>query len=68
MFTAAIELAQLSPGRHARISDFLVNLLGLGVGIALAYLVATPVKGSCHRLMTRPLTKIIVVCKRAFLA
>ena len=39
--TAAIELAQLwAPGRRARIGDFLVNLLGLSVGIALAYLAA----------------------------
>ena len=40
-FTAAIELAQLwAPGRHARFSDFIVNALGLGAGIGLAYLLA----------------------------
>jgi VanZ family protein len=37
LFTAAIELTQLwIPGRHARLSDLIVNLLGLGVGIGLA--------------------------------
>jgi VanZ family protein len=50
--TAAIELAQLwAPGRHARIGDFLVNLLGLGTGIGLAYIItkwqkAAPVQGT----------------------
>ena len=40
-FMAAIELAQLwAPGRHARLSDFIVDALGLGVGIGLAYVVA----------------------------
>ena len=44
-FTAAIELAQLwAPGRHARLSDFIVDALavgiGLTVGIGLAYVVA----------------------------
>jgi VanZ family protein len=41
VFAAAIELAQLwSPGRHARVSDFVVNALGLCVGMGLAYVVA----------------------------
>ena len=40
-FTATIELAQLwAPGRHARLSDFIVDALGIGVGIGLAYVVA----------------------------
>ena len=40
-FTAAIELAQLwAPGRHARLSDFIVNALGLAAGLGLAYLLA----------------------------
>jgi VanZ family protein len=40
-FTAAIELAQLwAPGRHARLSDFAVNALGLAVGLGMAYLAA----------------------------
>lgn len=35
-FTAAIEIAQLwAPGRHARFSDFLVNVLGLAIGLGL---------------------------------
>ena len=39
LFTAAVELAQLwIPGRHARLSDIIVNLLGLGTGIGLAYI------------------------------
>jgi VanZ family protein len=43
LFAAAIELAQLwVPGRHARFSDFLVNSLGLSIGIALAYVVTRP--------------------------
>ncbi len=41
VFTAAIELAQLwAPGRHARLSDFVVDALGLLAGMALAYGVA----------------------------
>jgi VanZ family protein len=36
-FAAAIELAQLLvPGRHARLSDFIVNSLGLCVGLISA--------------------------------
>ena len=36
-FSAAVELAQLGiPGRHARLSDFLVNALGVCVGVGLA--------------------------------
>ena len=39
-FTGAIELAQLwATGRHARVSDFVVNALGLAAGFGLAYLV-----------------------------
>jgi VanZ family protein len=40
LFTAAVELLQLwIPGRHARLSDFVVNLLGLGAGFGLLYIV-----------------------------
>jgi len=40
LFAAVIELAQLwAPGRHARLSDFAVDVLGLCGGIGLAYLV-----------------------------
>jgi VanZ family protein len=36
-FTGAIELAQLwVPGRHARLSDFLIDALGLCIGIGIA--------------------------------
>jgi VanZ family protein len=35
-FTAAIELAQLLiPGRHARLSDFLVDALGISAGLLI---------------------------------
>jgi VanZ family protein len=35
-FTAAVEIAQLwVPGRHARFSDFLINVLGVGIGLGL---------------------------------
>jgi VanZ family protein len=34
-FTAAVEIAQLwVPGRHARLSDFLINVLGVSIGLA----------------------------------
>jgi len=37
-FCAAIELAQLGvPGRHARVSDFVVDALSVSVGIAVAF-------------------------------
>ena len=38
LFTAAVELAQLwVPGRHARFSDFLLNALGVGIGVSLGF-------------------------------
>jgi VanZ family protein len=38
---AALELLQLFvPGRHARVSDFVVNAIGACIGIALVHLVA----------------------------
>jgi VanZ family protein len=41
-FTATIEIAQLCvPGRHARFSDFIVDALGLGIGILLAFTTAS---------------------------
>jgi VanZ family protein len=37
IFTAVVELLQLiAPGRHARLSDFLVDALGAMVGLCLA--------------------------------
>ena len=37
-FTAVIELAQLLvPGRHARLSDFLIDALGMSVGVLIAF-------------------------------
>ena len=39
-FSAAIELVQLGiPGRHGRLSDFLVNALTVSVGVGLAVLI-----------------------------
>lgn len=39
LFAAAIETAQLFvPGRHARLSDLVVNILGAGLGIGMAHL------------------------------
>jgi VanZ family protein len=41
-FTAAIELAQLLvPGRHARLSDFLIDALGMTVGLSIGF-IASP--------------------------
>ena len=38
-FTAAIELAQLLvPGRHARLSDFLIDALGMTVGLWIGFM------------------------------
>lgn len=35
-FTAVIEIAQLwAPGRHARFSDFLINVLGMATGLGV---------------------------------
>ena len=37
-FAAAVELAQMwIPGRHARMSDFLVDIFSLYLGIAISY-------------------------------
>ena len=37
LFAAAVELAQFyAPGRHPRVSDFVVDALGAGAGIAVA--------------------------------
>jgi VanZ family protein len=37
LFAAAVELAQFyAPGRHPRISDFVVDALGAGVGVVVA--------------------------------
>jgi VanZ family protein len=38
-FAAAIEIAQIGvPGRHARLSDFLVDVTALYLGLGLSYL------------------------------
>jgi VanZ family protein len=37
VFSATIELAQIwDPGRHARLSDFVVNVVGVMIGLMLA--------------------------------
>ncbi len=44
IFAGAIELAQtFVPGRHARLSDFIVDAVAMCVGIAAASIVATPI-------------------------
>jgi VanZ family protein len=41
IFAAAVELAQIvDPGRHARVSDFIVDALAACLGAALVFLVA----------------------------
>jgi VanZ family protein len=36
LFAAAIEIAQLwAPGRHARLSDFVVDALAVGIGLGI---------------------------------
>jgi VanZ family protein len=38
-FSAAIEIIQLGiPGRHARVSDFVVDALSVSIGVGLAFL------------------------------
>ena len=40
-FVGFIELAQLLvPGRHARVSDFLLDALGVSIGVGLGHLLA----------------------------
>jgi VanZ family protein len=40
-FSAAIELIQLAiPGRHARVSDFIVDALSVSIGVGIAFLLA----------------------------
>ena len=40
-FSGAIELIQLGiPGRHARVSDFVVDALSVSVGVGLAFMLA----------------------------
>jgi VanZ family protein len=42
-FAAAIELAQLLvPGRHARLSDFLIDALAMTVGLWIGFMAAVP--------------------------
>jgi VanZ family protein len=48
-FMAFIELAQLLvPGRHARLSDFLLDALGVSIGVGLGHLVARRVSARAH--------------------
>jgi VanZ family protein len=40
-FSGAIELIQLGiPGRHARVSDFVVDALSVSVGVGIAFMLA----------------------------
>lgn len=44
IFAGAIELAQtFVPGRHARLSDFIVDAVAMCVAVAAASIVATPI-------------------------
>ena len=46
LFAAAVELVQVwIPGRHPRLSDFVAGVLGLGLGIGLAYVSARMARG-----------------------
>jgi VanZ family protein len=55
LFAAAVELVQVwVPGRHARFSDFAAGVLGLGLGIGLAYVstrIASQTRGASARMM-----------------
>jgi VanZ family protein len=43
LFAAAIELAQFYvPGRHPRVSDFVVDALGAGAGVVVALMLTRP--------------------------
>lgn len=39
IFCSAIELAQFCPGRHARLSDFVMDTAGAWIGLAIAHLI-----------------------------
>src|SRR5262249_42412119 len=46
LFAAAVELMQMwVPGRHPRLSDFAAGVLGLGLGIGLAYVSTRMARG-----------------------
>jgi VanZ family protein len=46
LFAAAVELVQVwVPGRHPRLSDFAAGVLGLGLGIGLAYVSTRRARG-----------------------
>ena len=46
LFAAAVELMQVwAPGRHPRLSDFAAAVLGLGLGIGLAYVSTRMARG-----------------------
>lgn len=45
-FAAAIEVIQLAiPGRHSRLSDFLVDAVSVSVGVILSAAISRPTKG-----------------------
>ncbi len=48
-FAAGLEIGQIwDPGRHARFSDFVVNLLGLWLGLLLTIILSGVTDGSDH--------------------
>ena len=50
LFAAAVELMQVwAPGRHPRLSDFAAAVLGLGLGIGLAYISTRMARGRMAR-------------------
>ena len=50
LFAAAVELMQVwVPGRHPRLSDFAAGVLGLGLGIGLAYVSTRMARGRMAR-------------------
>ena len=52
-FAGALELVQLGiPGRHSRLSDFLVNALSATIGVGLAVLIEAGLRR--YRSMLRP--------------
>jgi hypothetical protein len=50
LFAAAVELVQVwVPGRHPRLSDFAAGVLGLGLGIGLAFISTRIARGRMAR-------------------
>jgi VanZ family protein len=51
IFASAIEFAQIvTPGRHARLSDFIVDALAACVGVMIAFFAATRMLENCTSL------------------